>query len=234
MQTRDDDAMPTARWTFPSYTAAETTADRALHLLAVPAAIGAFGWLILTTAATADIGKIVAQDVYGIALIGMLSASAAYNLSRASRTKELLRRLDRAMIFVMIAGTYTPFILFAFPQRGPVLCLPVWSLAAIGIALTVAFPRRCELLLLALYLGMGWMVLGMGRGIFDHLPNPVLSLLLAGGVAYSVGAIIHARGRLPFHNVIWHALVVLGAGLHWAAIARLLAPPGSSLAMLLG
>ena len=97
----------------------------------------------------------------------------------------------------------------------------VWSVAAIGIAAKLALPRRFERLMLALYLIMGWMAIGMGRSLVLHLSNIVLILLFAGGAAYSLGALVHARGHLPFHNVVWHALVVAGASLHWLAIVRL-------------
>jgi hemolysin III len=210
-----------AAFSFPEYTREEAAADRALHLIALPVAMGATGWLLLTAIPSADIVRAFALVVYSCGLVGMLTASAAYNLTPPSRRKELLRRIDRAMIFVMIGGTYTPFTLLAFAgQDGILLCLPVWSLAAIGIAVTLAFPRRFERLLLALYLIMGWIVVIMGRGLMAHFSIPVQGLLLAGGAAYTIGAFIHARCLFRFYNVVWHALVLLGAGAHWMAVVR--------------
>jgi hypothetical protein len=124
---------------FPQYTEAEASADRALHLAALPAAISAVSWLFIAAIPTAGIVQAIALVMYGCGLVGMLAASAAYNLCRPSYRKELLRRVDHAMIFVMIAGTYTPFTLYAFGRDG-LLCLPIWLLAAIGIAVTLAFP----------------------------------------------------------------------------------------------
>jgi hemolysin III len=197
-------------------------------MLAIPAAIGAAGWLFLTAVPTADTRPGAALTIYGCGLIGMLGASAAYNLSRPCRTKELLRRLDHAMIFVMIAGTYTPFAVFVLRDTGGLLlCAAIWSLAAVGAAVTLAFPRRFERPLLGLYLVMGWMVLGLDPNFLRHLSTPVLLLLFAGGTAYSVGAIIHSRCRFRFHNAVWHALVVVGAGMHWLAIVGLLGLPVS-------
>jgi hemolysin III len=140
---------------FSQYTEAEASADRALHLAALPAAIGAVSWLFIAAIPTAGIVQAIALVMYGCGLIGMLAASAAYNLCRPGHRKELLRRADHAMIFVMIAGTYTPFTLSAFGRDRLLLCLPIWALAAIGIAVTLAFPRRFERLLLALYLAWG-------------------------------------------------------------------------------
>jgi hemolysin III len=212
--------------TFPQYTPAEAIADRAIHVLALPAAIGGAGWLLLTAVPNTDTRQGAALAIYVCGLIGMLVASAAYNLSRPCRTKELLRRLDHSMIFVMIAGTYTPFVVFVLRDIvGLLLCAAIWSLAAIGVAVTLAFPRRFERSLLALYLVMGWLVVGLGPDFLHHLSTPVLLLLFGGGTAYSLGAIIHSRCRFRFHNAVWHALVVIGAGMHWLAIVGLLRPP---------
>jgi hemolysin III len=110
--------------------------------------------------------------------------------------------------------------LSAFPENiGLLLCAPVWIIAMSGAVLKLAFPRRFERLLLGLYLIMGWAMFGMGRAYADNFSDVVLFLLLGGGVACSCGAFAHAQGRLPFHNVAWHALVLLGASLHWAAVA---------------
>jgi hemolysin III len=208
---------------FPQYTEVETTVDTALHLLALAAAIAAVGWLVLICIPATNTQQAAALAIYGCALIATLTASAAYNLSRPCRRKELLRMVDHSMIFVMIAGTYTPFAVYAFRGiDGLLLCAAIWSLAMIGVAVTLAFPRRFERSLFALYLVMGWMVMGMGPEFMLRLPTPVLLLLLAGGTAYSVGTIIHSRCRFRFHNVVWHALVVAGAGLHWVAIVSLL------------
>jgi hemolysin III len=217
------DVTESLEWAFPQYTPAEAIADRVIHSVALPAAIGATGWLLLTAVPTTDTRQAAALAIYGRGLIGVLVTSAAYNLSRPCRTKELLRRADHAMIFVMIAGTYTPFAVFVLRGiSGLLLCVAIWSLAAVGVVVTLAFPRRFERLLLALYLVMGWMVLGMGPNFLRHLSTPVLLLLLAGGAAYSVGAIIHSRCGFRFHNAVWHALAVIGAGMHWVAIFGLL------------
>ena len=205
---------------FPSYTAAETAADRIVHLIGVPAAIAAACWLIVSIGASTGTTLTISLLVYGCGLVGMLAVSAAYNLSEPGRRKELLRRADHAMIYVMIAGSYTPFAANMLPRRdGLLLGGTVWLLAAIGIGAKLVFPRRFERLLLALYLAMGWIVLSMIRTLMTLLPREVFFLLMLGGVAYTVGALLHSLRRVPFHNVAWHVLVLVGAGLHLAAIA---------------
>jgi len=205
---------------FPHYTAAELALDRTLHGFAVLLAIGGVVWLFVATLPTGGVRELVGLAVYGVGLIGMFVTSAAYNSCHPSRAKELLRRADHVMIFVMIAGTCTPFALSAFPDSvGLLLCALIWTVATIGAGLKLAFPRRFEKLLFALYLVTGWTMFGMGRAYADNLPNIALLLLLGGGIAYSCGAFVHARSRLPFHNVAWHGSVLLGASLHWAAVA---------------
>src|SRR5690242_4588089 len=108
---------------FPHYTAAELALDRALHALALLLATSGVIWLLAATAQTHDIRQLLASVTYGTGLIGMFAASAAYNSCEPCRTKELLRRVDHAMIFVMIAGTCTPFALSAFPANiGLLVC----------------------------------------------------------------------------------------------------------------
>jgi len=207
---------------FPHYTAAEQALDRKLHVLAVLLAVGGVAWLAVATAQTAGVRETVGLAVYSAGLIGMFTASAAYNLCRPSHTKELLRRVDHAMIFVMISATCTPFALSAFPANfGVLICALVWSIAATGAVLKLVFSRRFERPLLALYLATGWTIFGLSKAYADDLADVALFLLFGGGLAYSCGAYVHAKGgHIPFHNVAWHGLVLLGAGLHWGAVAN--------------
>lgn len=151
----------------------------------------------------------------------MFVASAAYHSCHSTPAKEPLRHADHAMISVMIAGTCSPFALSAFPRSvGLRLGGLVSVIATIGVVLKLALPRRLEGLLLTLYLVMGWTMIGISRAYAGNIPRIELLLLLGGGIAYSCGAYVHARGRLPFHNLTWHGLVLLGASLHWVAVAN--------------
>ena len=219
--------VPQAGPDFPSYTAAESAADRIVHLVGLAAAAVAIGWLLGRIVPGATIKQLVAVSIYCVGLVSMLAASAVYNLVSPSRLKAVLRRLDHSMIFVMIAGSYTPFTMGVLrPQLGIPLCAVVWGLAAIGIALKLLRPCRGELASLGLYLGMGWLVLGILHPLLTVLPGAVLLLLLVGGLIYSLGAFVHARARIPFHNALWHAMVVTAAALHFAAVADISFGPG--------
>jgi hemolysin III len=204
---------------FPNYTAAERAADRVIHCIGVPlsiaaAAVLAYRSLGMHAAVTISIA------VYLFGLVGMVGASAAYQLSAPGIAKERLRRLDRAMIFVMIAGTYTPLSVTAFrPQGGIWLCVLLWALAAIGIFFSTVYPRRFERVLLGVYLIMGWMLLAMLRECYTALSHPIFTLIVAGGIVYTVGVVIQSQPRIKFHNPIWHGLILCAASLHYAAIS---------------
>lgn len=205
---------------FPNYSRAERGLDNAVHLIGVPAGVIAAAWLLAEVCRNSGDGRLIASiSVYAVGLIGMLGASAAYHLTRPGRAKELLRRADHAMIFVMIAGSYTPFALnVLLPPGGVVLCGIVWALAAIGITLKLVYPRRFERLSLALYLGMGWAMVFMIQPLIERLPGDSLSLLVGGGVVYSLGALIYTRRGLKFHTAVWHAMVLVAAALHVSAL----------------
>ena len=211
---------------FPTYSIRELRADRVVHIVGLPAAMGGMGCLLAVARPIATAKLTITLIIYGVGLLGMLAASAGYHLSRPGRGKEIWRRADHAMIFAMIAGTYTPFALNFLPNvTGSRLCAALWLVAAVGVSVTLAFPRRLERLLLGVYLVMGWSIVGIFGTLLAVLPTSVILLLLLGGMVYSAGSVIHLLQRLPFHNVVWHALVLLGAGLHLAALTVAFSPP---------
>lgn len=204
---------------FPSYSSAEIRADGIVHGVGLTGAVVAVAFLLSTTReAGSRIG--FSALVYGGGLVGMLAASAAYNLASNLPVKTRLRRLDHAMIFVMIAGSYTPFALNAMSRvEGAALCVAEWVLAAVGVALAYRAPgRHGARLRFALYLGMGWLVVLVVGPLATVLPPVRLVDLLAGGVVYTAGAFVHARGRMRFHNAIWHVMILVAAGLQFAAV----------------
>jgi len=205
---------------FPSYTVAERAADRVIHCIGVPLSLIAASLLLYRSVELANGAVTASIAVYVVGLVGMVAASAAYQLCAPGILKERLRRLDRAMIFVMIAGTYTPLSVDAFRAEGGAwLCALLWVLAAIGVFVSLYYPRRFERLMLAVYLAMGWMVLTRMRECFAVLSPTIITLIVGGGIIYTLGAIIQAQPRIKFHNPIWHALILCAAALHYAAIS---------------
>jgi hemolysin III len=157
-----------------------------------------------------------------VGLMAMLVGSALYNLTDAAAParKRLFRRLDHAAIFLMIAGTYTPFTLVAIGGAwGAGLLAFVWAVAAAGIAAELLSLRRHDGLAVAMYLLLGWSILPALVSVPAALSPSGVALLAAGGVLYSVGAGFHLWRSLPFQNPIWHGFV-LAAAYHYTAVLR--------------
>jgi hemolysin III len=204
-------------------TLAEKAVDAAIHGLGLVGAGAALRHLFARIGPHATSDQRLALMVYSLGLIGVLTVSALNNLSPAGPWKNVLRRCDRAMIFVMIAGSYTPFAVTVFaPATGRVLCVVEWAIATLGICLCLTWQRLSDRISIPMYLGMGWLVLPILPRLVSAVSAPVLTLLLAGGVVYSLGVIVHTRVRVAFHNAAWHGMVVTAAALHLTAIALIL------------
>jgi len=149
----------------------------------------------------------------------MLTFSATYNLWPVSRAKWLLRRYDHSAIYLLIAGTYTPFIMEVKESYFAIaLLVGVWCLAIVGIVLKFRYPGRFDRVAVGLYLAMGWSGMMLYDAVVKTLPSMALGFVVAGGVLYSFGVIFHAWQRLRFQNVIWHCFVLLGAACHYTAV----------------
>lgn len=199
----------------------ERLADGLVHLFGLIGAATGLAWLFARLGPTITTREAVALAVYAAGLIGMLTASALYNLARPGAMKSGLQRLDHGMIYVMIAGSYTPFGLIVLrPALGVPLCGLIWLLALGGIAAKLFRPIRNGLISIGLYLGLGWLALLVMPPLWWALPASTLLILLAGGAVYSLGLIVFVRCRMRFHSAAWHAMIVLAAGLHLTAVAQ--------------
>lgn len=201
------------------YSRAERLSDGAVHL----AGLGVVGVgvpvLLWLTAARGDGAALAGVAVYALALAAMIGCSALYNIGRDSARAWLWRRLDHAAIYLKIAGTYTPFTLIT--GHGMALTLGLWGAAALGMAMKLADPERFRWLALALYLGMGWAGVVAGQAMIAALPGPVLALMLAGGITYTLGVAFYLWRGLPFHITIWHGFVLVASALFYAAVTVL-------------
>ncbi|MBV9458822.1 MAG: hemolysin III family protein, partial [Bradyrhizobium sp.] len=178
--------------------------------------------LVVLTAVYASALSIIAVSIYVAGLLSMLVLSATYNLWPVSRTKWVLRRFDHSAIYVLIAATYTPFIM---ELRDSVMALEllfgVWCVAIFGIVLKLGWPGRFDKLAVGLYLALGWSGMMLYGSVVGELPKVALWFVLAGGALYSLGVIFHSWRRLRFQNVIWHCFVLLGAACHYTAVMDL-------------
>lgn len=207
------------RGTFPVYSNGERRADLCIHIAGVVFGIAGSFVLLLFGVLEGDGALLLSMAAYGIGLTAMLGASALYNLAGQPARKELLRRIDHSAIFVMIAGSYTPFLVNVIGGGlGYGLLIFVWAAAAGGVALKLTLPRRLERLSILLYLLLGWTVLVFVGRLFEELATPGVVLLAVGGVLYTVGVLFHLARRLPYHNAVWHGLVLAAAVCHFVAV----------------
>lgn len=198
---------------------AELLADAVVHLLGLGFAFAACITLAVFIAINPDIPRGVSLGIYGFGLLVMLACSALYNLTRHARLKALFRRFDHAAIFVMIAGTYTPFSLIVIGGSwGAALLGFVWSVALIGVFLKLRYPLRFEKLSVIAYLLLGWVIVAAFEPLVSGASLAALILLVAGGALYSLGVVFHLWERLPYQNAIWHVFVLAAAACHYAAI----------------
>jgi hemolysin III len=199
--------------------AMERGADFWLHVGAIAAACCASFWIAWITLRSGSASLAAAALVYGFCLTAMLAFSAVYNLSRVSPARPLLRKLDEAGIFLMIAGSYTPFTTQRLHGVWAVgMTTAVWSIAAAGIVGKFAFPHMLERAWTLVYVLFGWLAVMAFRPLAAGLPHMALVLLIAGGVVYTIGSLIFLNRNLPFRRAIWHGFVCTAATLHFMAV----------------
>lgn len=197
----------------------EFVADAVVHVLGL--VLGTLGSILLLTFSLSSSAP--AQwppfAVYVVGAMAMLGCSALHNLWRSASRRHLLRRLDHAAIFLMIAGTYTPITTLGLADPwGTRLTVIVWSAAAVGMVVKLWQPRRVETVSVALYLLLGWIGLIALEPLLASMDKETLVMLLVGGVIYSGGVVFHLSDRRRYHRALWHACVLTGAAVHYLAI----------------
>jgi len=203
----------------------EEIANSLTHGVGAVLAVAGLVVLALSASRGGTASSVVGCVVFGATLVLLYSASTLYHsLGHVRpRAKAVLRALDHSAIFLLIAGTYTPFTLVSL--RGPwgwSLFGAVWGLAVAGIALRLTLRRRPKALFVALYLAMGWCVVVAAKPLLAAVDPGGIALLVAGGLAYSLGVVFYAWRR-PYHHAIWHAFVLAGSAFHYAAVLRYVA-----------
>jgi hemolysin III len=164
-------------------------------------------------------GLIVVAALYGAALITMLAFSAVYNLSKISPARPFLRRLDEAGIFLMIAGSYTPFTTQVLHGGWAwAMTSLVWVVAVGGIFGKLMMPNISEKIWTGVYVMFGWLAVIAFEPLSHGLPLTALALLIAGGLIYTTGCLVFLNRTLPFRRAVWHGFVTVGAAAHFAAV----------------
>ena len=165
------------------------------------------------------LGQWISLWVYGLSLVLLLSSSMLYHFAQDERKRYWYKKLDHTAIYYLIAGTYTPFLSIGIPTaKAHYLLIALWIIALIGTLFKLVFIHRFQRVSLAAYLVMGWLAVLVMDDMQRYLSKDAIQLLIAGGLAYTVGTLFYALKKVRYTHAIWHVFVLLGAGLHFLAI----------------
>lgn len=204
---------------FRAQSLAELIADGAIHTIGVCLGLTATVVLAVTLWNTGDPTRQITVMIYAACLMTMLICSALYNMLAKDHKSGILRRLDHAAIFLMIAGTYTPLAAVIIGGwTGGILLAIVWTGALSGALLKLVHLSRTERLTVPIYLGLGWVVVFAANPLIERASTFGFYMILAGGLLYTIGTAFYAWKKLPFQNAIWHAFVLAAAVCHFSAV----------------
>ena len=199
----------------------EEIANSVSHGVGLLAAVAATPVLVLSAVRHGGVTRIAGASVFAATMVLLYLASTLYHALPGNRAKRVFQVLDHAAIFLMIAGTYTPFTLGVLRGTwGWTLFGLVWSLALAGVVLTAVGGVRYPKLTTGLYLAMGWLILVAVKPLWLRMPSEGLLWLSAGGVAYTVGVVFYAAKRVRYGHFIWHLFVITGTACHFIAVLR--------------
>ncbi len=198
----------------------EEIANAITHGIGAAFSIAALVLMVVLAAVKGTAAAVTGVAIFGATLVLLYLISTLYHAIPHAGTKRVLKLLDHCTIFLLIAGTYTPVALLALPD-GPdwTLLVLIWTLAVAGIVLRIGWAGRLNKVTMALYIVMGWLGVIWGRPLLDGLGWGGWSLILGGGVAYTVGLIFYAWQSLPFNHMVWHLFVMAGSTAHFFAVA---------------
>lgn len=200
-------------------TQGERIADVVVHCVGIAIALAGGGALLALSWFSAQPIEFAAAIVYLISLLAVLTISCTYNALLPSPLKWVFRRADHAAIYLLIAGTYTPFITqLENPTERGLMLLLIWGMAAIGMSIKLLLPGRFDRLAVAFYLLMGWSGILLIGSFSAVLPTSTVIFIVAGGIVYSLGVIVYLRQDMKYQSALWHGFVVSAACLHMVAI----------------
>lgn len=200
----------------------EEIANAISHGIGFALAIAGLVILVVFAALQGDPWKVVSFSVYGTSLILLYMASTLYHAFRSPKLKVFFKRLDHAMIYILIAGTYTPILLVVMRGGwGWSLFGVIWGLAIAGVVFKVLFIGRFKILSILVYLAMGWMIVIAWKPIVGSMPDGLLTWVAIGGGCYTLGVIFYAWRTFPYHHTVWHLFVLGGSVAHWFGMLML-------------
>ncbi len=202
-----------------AYTLGEEIANSIIHGLGVGLSIAALAILLVYAGQSHNGWAIGSAIVYGISLVLEYTASTLYHSFPQERVKHVFKILDHCGIYVLIAGTYTPYCLVTLRGSGGLVVFGVvWAFALAGIAAEAFWTYRPRWLSAAVYLGMGWMIVFSLKPLVAALPSAGIWLLVAGGLCYTFGTIFYVMKRVRYMHAVWHVFVLAGSILHFLSV----------------
>ena len=203
----------------------EEIANSAIHCIGIVLSVAALAGVVTRAGIKGNTWQVVSFSIYGSTLIVLYLSSTLYHGFNLPRFKHIFQLADHSAIFLLIAGTYTPFTLVSL--RGPwgwTLFGLIWGLAIIGIVLTVLFLGRFRLLFTMLYLGMGWLVIIALKPLLNAIPLGGILWIAGGGAFYSLGVIFYLQKNLRYGHAVWHLFVLAGSICHFFGILFYISP----------
>lgn len=208
------------------YPLGEEIANAVTHGLGTAAAIVATTLLLVKGSGSLSGWQLAGIAVYGGSMITLFLASTLYHAIHHEASKAVLKRIDHIAIYLLIAGSYTPFMSITLQSASAhALLTVVWGLALIGLVFKIYFIHRFPRVSLITYLVMGWLAMFMVYELWQVLPRPGFWLLIAGGLCYTVGAAFYAMKNMRYSHAIWHLWVIAGAVCHCVSIGLYVIPP---------
>jgi len=201
------------------YTLLEERLNISSHAIGLLFSVIALILLVIRGSEIDDVMYLISFSVFGISLIVLYAASTFYHSAQIPALRNRMRIVDHAAIYVLIAGTYTPFTLVVLNDRaGWIIFAVSWSMATIGIVLKIFFTGKYDRVSTFMYVFMGWIIVFAFEPLIEKLPYDGLFWLVAGGVSYTVGAVLYGIDRIKFNHAIFHIFVLLGSVCHFVSV----------------
>ncbi|WP_201772169.1 PAQR family membrane homeostasis protein TrhA [Endozoicomonas montiporae] len=202
-----------------SYSLGEEIANSVTHGIGALLSVAGLTLLVTYAAMQGDAWRVVSFSIYGGSMILLFLMSTLYHSFQNEKAKRVFKLLDHCAIYLLIAGTYTPFLLVTLRGlMGWVLFAIIWLLALTGIIFKLAFRHRFKKLSLLTYVGMGWLALFAGQELTQNLSAGGMAWLIAGGLSYTLGVLFYVWKKLPYNHAIWHLFVLAGSLCHYTTI----------------
>lgn len=188
-------------------------ANAATHLVGVLLAVMAFGIILYRLPSLPTFSMKIGMVIWGFTMILLYGASTLYHSLPHGNGKRFCRVLDHSNIYFLIAGTYTPMLMYVGTSKAYQILALVWGIAVVGIILTLLFWGKMGAFHVGLYIAMGWLVVFFWKDIVPYIPEGVITWIIAAGVTYTVGVIFYANKRIPHYHAIWHLFCIGGSAL---------------------